>query len=137
MKDSGSPVRSSSVRTSCPRASSSRTRAAEVSMNVTSCPAARNPSPVAVPTTPEPTMKILDDCMGSDFLPLHGHVPMRSFATLSKASEGPLPRGYVTRSERSTPQRAQPREESAGHDDVAGRHPFGSSTERNKEINSE
>ena len=23
-------------------------------MNVTSCPAARNPSPVAVPTTPEP-----------------------------------------------------------------------------------
>jgi hypothetical protein len=31
-----------------------------MSMNVTSWPAARKPSPVAVPTTPEPTMKILD-----------------------------------------------------------------------------
>jgi hypothetical protein len=32
-------------------------------MNVTRCPAARNPSPVAVPTTPDPMMKILDGCM--------------------------------------------------------------------------
>jgi hypothetical protein len=45
-------------------------RAGETSMKVTSCPAARKPSPVAVPTTPEPTMKILDDCMGGMSLPL-------------------------------------------------------------------
>jgi hypothetical protein len=45
-------------------------RDAEMSTKVTSCPAARNPSPVAVPTTPEPTMKILDDCMGGMPLPL-------------------------------------------------------------------
>jgi hypothetical protein len=63
ISESGSEDRSISVRASQPRRASSATRGCEMSTNVTSWPAAWNPSPVAAPTTPEPTMKILDDCM--------------------------------------------------------------------------
>src|ERR1044072_9009214 len=43
-----------------PRSRSAWTRRSEMSTNVTSWPSSRKPSPVAVPTTPDPTMTIAD-----------------------------------------------------------------------------